>query len=1164
MKRSFVLLALLGTATCASAAKLPSERYGLPPATHTHIAVPALDSAKALAEDASAEAKARPLRYAIGHKVRANPITTRGRAKLGEWRTLPDGRELWRLRVSAPNALGIELGFTRMFLPNGAELYVSDHAGKQVWGPYTDADNTPTGEFWAPSVVGEVALLELVVPAALRRHVQLELASVASAYRDIHRIATEPKSLACNVDVACPAADPFRNQVRGVAGYGFTSQGNRVLCTGQLVNNVRSDSRRLFLTANHCVPGAGTAASMVMYWRYESPTCRTPGSAASGTPIALSTAIPQTGGATQRATFGGSDFTLVELNTAIPAGVDPFFIGWDRRDVLPPSTVIIHHSNGDEKRISADNDPPVVNTTPVTIDSINLLANASFDVTYDLSTTEGGASGGALINNLGRVIGQLAGGPAGSCSTQITDTYGRLFTSWSGGGTSASRLSDWLDPDGSGAQTLDGRGLCTPPTLTLDGSATGVAGQPIAFTVNASGSGPFTVAWDVDGDGVTDRTQTNVASSASVSPSYPTASSTNVVARVTDSTGCTGQVQRAINVSGIDIVATALPLQQVCGDFDAAIEPGERWSLPVRLFNAGGKPLDGAYAIFTEGSAGGGAPGDNFGYRVLDSSNAACPFNFVDISTSAAQTLIAAGNDAGVGPEDDGHTGAIALPAPFDFYGNQVSSIVMSTNGYLSTSAGDSGGDYDNTCSLSAPDRGSSGGRFNVLHDDFVVNPGGGLRSRAFTTCPRPADSGATGACTVFQWNGISPFGGTGNAEFQAILYQGTWEIVYQYRVADVDSGADATIGIHNAAASDRLQYACNEPRANAGTAVCQFHPSALPSALAATDIRVETPAAALSDLQSGGEQTVSVNFLVPSTAQCGGTVSLDYVGTVDNVSYSMRAGNVLTTTLGGGGACNTSTCPGSPQPFVSRDGFFANPSRFGNGIGAFNIPTAGDPVFFGLWFTGQANRFPTWIAIQGDREGDQAVAPLYRFTQTSTTPFAVSSQIVGESQVTYVGPEEYVFTWVLDGVRGGEQQDSLYPRTPNPQPNRTGAWFNPGESGWGTAYDDHVLGGVPDQVGINYLYGGDGTARWTLGQSSNLDSGPMPQNTFLVHCPTCPNFRDFIDFPLGAGTLSRTFTSLTRGTVTTNIVFPAPLSGTWLRNDLPIEMLTAPVPQGP
>src|SRR5436190_3348047 len=451
MRRVFGLIALAlfatGSAQAASSARVATATL---PAPAARIQLPDRDHAARRAED-EAQPRSAPLRYGVSETVAGSalPPDAKAGAKAlpagGEWSTLPDGRSAWRLAVKATGALGLEFGFRRMFLPQGAELWFRSADGKHVQGPYTDADNTRWGGFRSGVVPGEEAFVELVVPDEMKRHVVLELDQVTHAYRDVLDDATlSTKSLSCEIDVACPEGDAYRDQIRAVARYTFQSGSGGFLCTGQALNDAAKDRKRYFHTAQHCIRNQTQANTMVLYWKYQSPTCRS--SATSGTPINPSTAVVQTGGALLRATYGGTDVSLVELNNAIPAGADVFFAGWDVREVLPSASAVIHHANGDEKRISLDFDPPVGEAEAPEVPGdaseppIDYLGGNALEVTYDRGTTEGGSSGAALFSAAGRVIGQLGGGPAGSCSTGITDAYGWLAQSWAGGGTAATRL----------------------------------------------------------------------------------------------------------------------------------------------------------------------------------------------------------------------------------------------------------------------------------------------------------------------------------------------------------------------------------------------------------------------------------------------------------------------------------------------------------------------------------------------------------------------------------------------------------------------------------------------------------------------------------------------------------------------------------------------------
>jgi serine protease len=101
---------------------------------------------------------------------------------------------------------------------------------------------------------------------------------------------------------------------------------------------------------------------------------------------------------------------------------------------------------------------------------------------WDQGTTEGGSSGSGLWNQNKRLVGQLHGGSA-ACGNNLSDYYGRLSVSWTGGGSAATRLRDWLDPANSGQTAIAGyRSGTTPPppppptgTLTNGVAVTGLS-----------------------------------------------------------------------------------------------------------------------------------------------------------------------------------------------------------------------------------------------------------------------------------------------------------------------------------------------------------------------------------------------------------------------------------------------------------------------------------------------------------------------------------------------------------------------------------------------------------------------------------------------------------------------------------------------------------------
>ncbi|MCP3938976.1 MAG: hypothetical protein GY708_26820, partial [Actinomycetia bacterium] len=117
---------------------------------------------------------------------------------------------------------------------------------------------------------------------------------------------------------------------------------------------------------------------------------------------------------------------------------------------------MISYPRGDARKIAFDNDPPVDGTnygsTHWRIDDSN---PDPAHLAYELGTTEPASSGSPLFDQNHRVVGQLHGGTA-SCSSDTYDEYGKVDASWTGGGTPATRMSDWLDPLGTGAMFVDG------------------------------------------------------------------------------------------------------------------------------------------------------------------------------------------------------------------------------------------------------------------------------------------------------------------------------------------------------------------------------------------------------------------------------------------------------------------------------------------------------------------------------------------------------------------------------------------------------------------------------------------------------------------------------------------------------------------------------------
>lgn len=99
--------------------------------------------------------------------------------------------------------------------------------------------------------------------------------------------------------------------------------------------------------------------------------------------------------------------------------------------------------------------------------------------------------------------------------------------------------------------------------------------------------------------------------------------------------------------------------------------------------------------------------------------------------------------------------------------------------------------------------------------------------------------------------------GASGNAVFQTVLYDQSYEIVHQYITADPSNGGNASIGLQSPDESIRFDYKCDVANAApSGTALCFFHPTTLPLALVEGEVHVVSGAGALGDLVARARPT--------------------------------------------------------------------------------------------------------------------------------------------------------------------------------------------------------------------------------------------------------------------------------------------------------------------
>ncbi len=415
---SSLVLALLVSSPSAQAA-MTASRFAPLDTLAIHI------------EEASRDTKGVAPRFAVPQPVSISARSAQNWEQEGD-------RWVWRHRVTSPNVVSLNFGFTKFHLPEGAALSIRSADGSQFIRDFTAEDNNAAQELWTPVILTDDVIMELSVPSAAMNELQFELGQVGQGFRTFDQTFT--KSGACNIDVACEDSKGWEKEVNSVA---VISTGGSTFCTGFMVNNAKGDRTPFFMTAHHCGITAGKAPSLVTYWNYQASTCK---GSRDGKLSDFQT------GATFLATYYDSDFTLVKLNSQPKPEWNVNYAGWSRADEVSPWAVAIHHPNTDEKAISFENEPVEISgylETGTPAKNTHIRVND-----WDKGTTEPGSSGSPLFNAEHRVIGQLHGGWA-SCSSQTQDYYGRFHISWEGKGTANSRLKDHLDPESTGVISVD-------------------------------------------------------------------------------------------------------------------------------------------------------------------------------------------------------------------------------------------------------------------------------------------------------------------------------------------------------------------------------------------------------------------------------------------------------------------------------------------------------------------------------------------------------------------------------------------------------------------------------------------------------------------------------------------------------------------------------------
>lgn len=472
MRKYFILTVLFLLATSVLVAQSGNKpqpfsfgKKGISQAIDVNI-MPNTDNEMLIKEDAERQDKSLPLRVGIGHSV-AKTLDNSGRKDI-----LDDGSILWRAKFVSENAIMTYLVFDKFNIPEEAQLFIYSPDQTQVFGPYTNDDVQNVGKLVTDDIIGDEVIVEYYEPAAASFKGEFQIAAVMHVYRDfLHTRSLEkgPHGDAegtCHINVACPEANPWRDPIKSVVCIGITayvpSEGGwgGYLCSGAMVNNVRQDKTPYVLSAEHCV--AANDQTHKFYFNYQLYECN--GTDGFSGYVANGGEIIARSGAVN--TNEKSDFLLLKITRNLNSFAwrdSIVFAGWDRSGAASVGAGI-HHPGGDWKKISF---PSSVST----ITSGN-MAQKYFKVLWKTNpnkgVTEQGSSGSPLFNANQRIIGTLTSGSSSCNYVYGSDNYGRMYYHWNNNNApnATNRLQPWLDPDNTGAVTLN--------SMKFDGTILGI------------------------------------------------------------------------------------------------------------------------------------------------------------------------------------------------------------------------------------------------------------------------------------------------------------------------------------------------------------------------------------------------------------------------------------------------------------------------------------------------------------------------------------------------------------------------------------------------------------------------------------------------------------------------------------------------------------------
>ncbi len=410
-------------------------------------------------------------RYAVPTNVNYTTLNS------GKWRTIPDGKNVWQLSLTSSSAVGLAFTLESLNLKEDESIFVYDPTMQTLLGAFTSKDITASRKLFIGFVKGSEAIIEFSTSKKINPDASpFTISTVWHAYgpRALSALSFG-SSKSCEININCPQGADWQVQKHGVVMIRVVTTQGVGTCSGALVNNTKRDATPYVLSAYHCSDGYTPEYDLWgFFFNFESPTCANP------------TTSPVSGlitGCTLRSGGRDNDFLLLELSSKIASSALPYFCGWTRdTTVLPQKATLIHHPQGDIKKITRGTQPAQIIYISTNWAN-NVVTPPQSHITCPMSEgiLEPGSSGSPIFDENKRIFSQLHGAnldPNDTCKA-VDAIGGRFARAWFAGSTPATRLKDWLDPLNLNPSVFDGEDNTSLSNPKVSGHITSSGGTPM-------------------------------------------------------------------------------------------------------------------------------------------------------------------------------------------------------------------------------------------------------------------------------------------------------------------------------------------------------------------------------------------------------------------------------------------------------------------------------------------------------------------------------------------------------------------------------------------------------------------------------------------------------------------------------------------------------------